>query len=401
MSINDFEICDGVLAYYSGYRADVVIPDGVTEIESYVFNDNGTVRSILIPDSIESIDDSNFKDCPNLRFNERGGARYLGNEKNPYLVLVSGFEDIEDCVVADGCKIIMGNAFHGNTKLLYVEFPKSLRYIGFIAFYGCESLRDIELPEGLLSVDSCAFEDCALTAIALPDTLCKIGRDAFSCVTLKEVTLPDSVSRIGSGAFTGNTLKFNEYDGGYYLGSRKNPYLCFMRLCDGDAVSVRVHSNCRIIYSNAFNRRKSLEAVMLPTGLTSIGDGAFRECECLIAINLPESVELIGECAFASCESLSDIKLPEGKTEVESGAFMSCCSLEEIELNSAVVGDNAFSGCARLKRVTVGGGSNLYGDYIFSDCTSLEEVILPEKLRGRFDEDEFSDSPNVKIIYAP
>ncbi len=401
MSINDFDIDNGVLSDYSGYRADVVIPDGVTEIEGYVFNDNDSVRSVSIPDSIKSIDESNFKDCPNLRFNERGGARYLGNEKNPYLVLVSGFEDIEDCVVADGCKIIMGNAFHGNTKLLYVELPQSLRYIGFMAFYGCESLRDVELPEGLIGIDSCAFEDCALTAIALPDTLCEIGRDAFSCVTLKEVTLPESVSRIGSGAFTGNTLKFNEYNGGYYIGSRKNPYLCFMKTCDCDTVSVRVHGNCRIIYSDAFKRNGNLETVVLPAGLTSIGSDAFRECKSLIAINLPCSVELIGECAFASCESLSDIKLPEGKTEVESGAFLGCCSLEEIELNSAVVGDNAFSGCTGLKRVTVGGGSNLYGDYIFSDCTSLEEVILPERLRGRFDEEEFSDSPNVKIIYAP
>ena len=401
MSNGDFIIDkDGKLTDYCGSDTAVIIPEGVRSIDMYVFNYMKNLEDISIPDSIEKIDESNFEDCDNLHYNELSGARYLGNENNPYLVLVSADEDISLLDVKDGCKIIMGNALANNTELSGLTIPPSVRYIGFMAFYGCESLCELTLPEGVEYIDACAFCDVGIEKLSLPESLKVIDTDAFSTVSIKEVTLPSGIEHIGSGAFTHNDFKFNEYMGGYYIGSKNDPYICFMKPCDKDVTDIALHENTRLIYSSAFHQCKKLISVKLPMGLTEIGEDSFKECVALTSINIPESVTLIDEDAFSGCELLADVKLPSGKTEIKAGAFVGCRSIEQIELGEATVGDNAFSCCEKLKKFKAGNGSNLYGDYIFSDCALLEEVILPKSLEATFTKDELEDSKNAIIKYV-
>ena len=76
-------------------------------------------------------------------------------------------------------------------------------YIADGAFYQCDSLTSITLPDGVTSIGESAFSWCdSLTGITLPDGVTSIGNSAFrSCFSLTDITLPDSVTSIGNFAF--------------------------------------------------------------------------------------------------------------------------------------------------------------------------------------------------------
>ena len=397
----DFEISeDGIITEYYGSDTKIVIPEGIKGIDMYVFNNDDELEEVSIPDSIETIDSANFECCDNLKFNEYGGGYYLGNEHNPYLVLMSAEENLAELDIKDGCKIVFANALLDNESIRKVSFPQSLRSIGFMAFYGCELLTELSFPEGIEYIDACAFCNSGLKKLVFPETLKHIGFDAFSLVSLEEVSLPSGIKHIGNGAFSHNDIKFNEYEGGYYIGNEREPYICFMKPSDTSAISIRLHKDTKHIYSGAFNGCRRLSSATLPDGLIEIGHDAFRECGALTEIVIPESVKLIGENAFTCCESLKTVRLPKGKLEIEAGAFVGCSSIEEVDLGEAIIGDNAFEGCTALRSFTAGAGSNLYGDFIFSECSSLKTVRLPKSLLERYTAEEFEDSKDVTVEYV-
>ena len=329
-----------------------------------------------------------------------GGAKYSGTEENPYLVLISSDEDIKECEVMDGCKIIADKAFDEREELSRISIPKSVEHIGYMAFYACASLKDISFSEGLKVIDDNAFCDCNINELELPRSIKHIGRDAFSIAGIKKLILPDGVTFIGQDAFSYNDASFNEYCGGYYWGSKENPYLCFVKPMNSSTESITLSEGCKVIYSNAFIRCKSLKEVNLPEGLIEIGHSAFKECCELGAIHFPESIEIIDTEAFASCKNLKKVIFGDSTIEIGSSAFSGCESIEEIKLGCATVGDNAFEDCKGLKRFTVGAGSNLYGYYIFSGCTSLSEVIFPKNFGYSFDPEEFEGYQDLNITYV-
>lgn len=60
--------------------------------------------------------------------------------------------------------------------------------------------------------------------------------------------------------------------------------------------------------------------VVLPDGLTNIGDNAFSGCVNLTEIDVPDSVTYIGECTFFNCNKITEIIIPDGVT-------LSCISI--------------------------------------------------------------------------
>lgn len=62
--------------------------------------------------------------------------------------------------------------------------------------------------------------------------------------------------------------------------------------------------------------------VVIPDGVTAIGDAAFAACSSVTAVTIPDSVTSIGERAFVGCRSLMRIKIPAGIEKIEKDAFM-------------------------------------------------------------------------------
>ena len=93
--------------------------------------------------------------------------------------------------------------------------------------------------------------------------------------------------------------------------------------------------------------RESIQALVLPEGLTSIGESAFVHCSGLNAVSLPASLKTIGAYAFTKCGLSAAPELPEGLTEIGEFAFYSNTHLGEIRLPSTLsrIGQNAFEAC--------------------------------------------------------
>ena len=70
--------------------------------------------------------------------------------------------------------------------------------------------------------------------------------------------------------------------------------------------------------------------VIIPNGVTSIGEAAFYRCYSLTSIVIPDSVTSIGYTAFGHCTSLQSITIPNSVTSIGRGAFWDCNSLTSI-----------------------------------------------------------------------
>lgn len=111
-------------------------------------------------------------------------------------------KDVTRVRVHPSVKRIQG-AFYYREKLMSIIFNDGLEVIGRNACEGCSSLRDIEIPPLVKTIEREAFSDCTgLTTVNLGEGLEEIGKRAFEgCTSLQEITIPPAVKVIGAGAF--------------------------------------------------------------------------------------------------------------------------------------------------------------------------------------------------------
>lgn len=126
----------------------------------------------------------------------------------------------------------------------------------------------------------------------------------------------------------------------------------------------------------------SLTHLIVPKGVTTIGDGAFKQCAWLASVTLQEGVTTIGAHAFEDCSSLVSVKIPKGVTTIESYAFVGCSSLASVELPEGVIGigEGAFCACTSLASVSLPNSMHCLGELSFAHCHSLPEVSIPENV---------------------
>ncbi len=93
--------------------------------------------------------------------------------------------------------------------------------------------------------------------------------------------------------------------------------------------------------------------IVIPEGVTYIGEYVFEEHNLLKKVVFPETLEKIGEAAFYRCENLIKVHLPKNLKTIKNSCFQSCFSLESVTIPAGVteIGDWAFADCLRLKEV--------------------------------------------------
>ena len=154
-----------------------------------------------------------------------------------------------------------------------------------------------------------------------------------------------------------------------------------------------IKEGVRTICDNAFESCTSLSSlvisdsvagIVIPDGVTSIGDYAFSSCRSLTNIVIPDSVTSIGDHAFEGCYSLYSIVIPNSVTSIGNHAFEDCYSLTGIVIPDGVtsIGNEAFWGCRSLTNIVIPDGVTSIGDYAFGECNF--PYNLRQELISRF-----------------
>ena len=262
-------------------------------------------------------------------------------------------------------------------ELREVSLPEGLISIGKLTFMDCQKLQEIRLPKSLKTLGEGTFASCfALTEIEFPEGLETIGDGVlFHCLSLTSVVIPASVTEMGDRPFSGDwALKTVEIKGNV-------PRLSNYSFHECDALQeVLITGSVGTIGDDAFKELDSLERVQIASGLKTIGKRAFWLCDNLTTVSLPDGVTSIGEEAFKECSSLTTINLPNSITTIGANAFNGTKLTGPLNIPSSLVslGDNAFHGCSGITGTLLFPGTLEYiSTNVFAGCSGIEEIVLP------------------------
>ncbi len=177
IDLEDFRINKKNLDSYRGFDNNVIIPEGITRINSGAFSINPTLESVVIPHGVKTIGSSAFYLCENLKSID----------------------------IPDSVKTIGASAFSSCYDLKSITIPDSVKTIGASAFSDCSSLKSITIPNSVTSIERCTFDRCSsLKSITIPGSVSVIGGYAFrECSSLSSIVISEGVKRIEYGAFSG------------------------------------------------------------------------------------------------------------------------------------------------------------------------------------------------------
>ncbi len=140
--------------------------------------------------------------------------------------------------------------------------------------------------------------------------------------------------------------------------------------------------------------------VVIPDGVTAIGDDTFYRCENLQSITVPDSVTIIGNSAFKWCKNLQSINIPNSVTSIGDGAFDWCYNLQSITIPDSVtsIGNEAFYECRNLQSINIPNSVTSIGNSAFYNCGNLQSIIIPDSVTsiGHY---AFYDCHNLQSIH--
>mgnify|MGYP003373181315 FL=1 len=125
-----------------------------------------------------------------------------------------------------------------------------------------------------------------------------------------------------------------------------------------------------------------LQSIVLPKGITTIGDDAFSYNTSLTSIKIPNTVTSIGKRAFQGCTNLTSIEIPDTVTYIGDYCFSGCNRLQKIKLSKKIqtINQSLLQGCSSLTEIEIPEGVKSIGYAAFISCNKLTTITLPASL---------------------
>ena len=357
------EISIGAFSEASALK-NVEIPNGVTVIGAVAFSVSG-VETVTFEEGsvLTTIGASAFANCYISEITIPASVREIGSAAfgaNPLTYV--GFA--ENSVL----QTIGASAFQACTLLPQIDLPASLTRIEFEAFSGCQMLKSIALPANLQYIGGCAFSDSGLTAVTIPANVGYLGFGVFACCDdLTAVTVEE-----------GNAI-YHDIDGVVYTLDNT----AIHTFPAGKTAEVyTIHEAVRTIMSWSFAGVKNVNTVVVPEGLTQIGNYGFY-LSCVQNYSLPSTLTDIMEWAFADNIRLVTLSLPDSLINIGNYAFYGCERLDSMCIPEGVlkIGDFAFSQCEMLQSVYLSDSVMQIGKYAFAEDWNLHTISFNDTAR--------------------
>jgi len=269
-------------------------PSKITDLSAYSFWQCPKLTEVTLPSSITEIGKV-FLQCENLEtVNVPADAKLKTIKEDAFATN----KNLKKFNFQGNCNLeaIEANAFANAESLESFKFPKTVTKIERNAFTGCTNMATATFAEDadIQKIGAGAFADCGLTSISIPKKVKTIEREAFrSCKVLNKIDVTEFTTQIDPEAFKycdkltdinvskKNTV-YSSVDG-YLLSKDKTELLIFP---PGKANS---------------------KFTLLPPSIEKIGRYAFYDCQALTNVTIPNKVTTIGERAFSLCKNLNTI----------------------------------------------------------------------------------------------
>ena len=429
----------------------------------------GSTTATVISD--QSSDKSVYKDYPSVTI---PASVTFNNYTYPVTGIgTSAFEscsNLQSVSLPSSINTINTDAFYGCVKLGSVILPEGLTTIGLRAFWGC-NLTEVTIPSTVTSIGNSAFNGNPLTTIVWKPATCSIGSDgsapfystdskvtsftfaegvetvpAYICKNmnlLDTIVLPSSVKSLGQCAFmycsnlksinlpvTQKTLPVSFFEGCTSLESIELPATLTTIRTDAfygctKLAKVNLHEGITTIEQRAFYNCK-LDSIVIPSTVTSIGNGAFKgnpttsivwkpkSCSIgsddsapfystdskVTSFTFGEGVEVIPAYLCENMNLLDTIVLPSTVTTIGAYSFKNCSALKGIQLPEGAIymGDGAFMSCTSLKSFAFPEGKKSLPTSVLEGCTALEEVFIPSSVTT-INQDAFYNCSSLRAIH--
>ena len=302
-------------------------------------------------------------------------------------------EMLRSIQLPDTLKAVGSYAF-GFTKLVDVDLPDSLTSIGGDLFFGCHFLESVKLPAGIKLIPVSMFCGCdVLREIVLPETLQRIDGYAFSgCSSLREINLPAAVFDIGSMAFGDCTGLENVIvtKGSYaeeYCLKQGLPYTYTDGTRPENSGSVYAEGRCGVNLSwklengtltiSGTGEMDNYTTKM--SGNSVVGVTSPWEERPIDTIVVEEGVTSIGNRAFTYLEKVTEVYLPETLVSIGDEAFgQTGITAVFIPDSVKTIGSCAFQGCYNLRKIKLPATLDCIGFAIFENCSMLTDIQIPD-----------------------
>ena len=437
--INNNDYSSNIVLYINNEPLTNAVLENITAIKPYAFSRCSSLEAVTISNSVTSIGNCAFYGCSNLT------SLTIGNG-----VTSIGQWAFKDCSALESITIpFVGETLNGtaNTHFGYIfgatghgshtsYVPTSLQtviitggnIIGVNAFWGCNHLTSITLPDSVTSIGNSAFQYCNhLTSVIIGNSVTSIGNSAFSnCSSLTSIyykgTAEDwnSISMGTNNNYLTNAtryyynenldLNYEENRSWHYVDGTPTvweitpeEYFTFT-LLDNDTYEIKAKDTNNLpaniiiqpkynnkavtsIGKNAFSYCNDIESIFIPCTVVTFEDYAFYACDSLTSITIPDSIEHIGESVFNYCDALTFNEFHEYKyLGNDNNAYLVLVQAKNngwysIKQTTKIICERAFYGCNNMTSLIVRDNVSSIGTLAFFNCSKLATITLGSNVK--------------------
>ena len=410
--------------YINGVLLTDVSIETSTSIKEYVFYNCESLKSVEIGSNVMSVGSSAFLGCSGLNsiiWNVKNCKDYSTTIHSPFYRNVS----VTSITFGPEVERIPAYLCDNMQNLQEVTISSSVSSVGYGAFYFCDNLKKVNYLgeiEDWVNIDFSSYnsnptyyaEDLYLNGKLLKKVKIELSSSIkpyvfYNCKSIETVEIGNSVSKIGEYAFDGcSDLKYisvgknvnNIDESSFYsctsietvIWNSKNhkdfestsPF----SYASESITSFIIGEGVEHLPSYLCNEMETLEEIIIPSSVKSIGNGVFSKCNSLKKVNFLGTVDVWAKFDFTSVNS--------NPTYFTTDLYINGELLTNLEITSSdYINKYAFNNLKSLKSIKISDAVSVLDIETFNGCNNITSVHWG--LTNHSDFSDFDKTPFYKV----